>query len=201
MAGGEGSGRGVELRSFVGSGAKPGDFVAPTIRVAPGQQLNIAIDNKLEPCTDQQRSNSLCFNDTNLHTHGLWVSPSFQDPTRYSPFLFQGGLGMPDREYYLSDADAMKKVRTAYLAHITAILKLAGIADAEAKASRIMVLETKIAQSHASRSDSGVIQKGNNLWARADFAAKAPRARLERLLRRCRPRQAEDVYRLAARRC
>jgi putative endopeptidase len=116
-------------------------------------------------------------NLTDLYTDnlfGLWVSPSFQDPTRHSPFLFQGGLGMPDREYYLSDADAMKKVRTAYLAHITAILKLAGIADAEAKASRIMVLETKIAQSHASRSDSGDIQKGNNLWARADFAAKAP---------------------------
>ena len=116
-------------------------------------------------------------NVTDLYTDnlfGLWVSPSFQDPTRYSPFLFQGGLGMPDREYYLSDADAMKKVRTAYPAHITAILKLAGIADAEAKASRIMVLETKIAQSHASRSDSGDIQKGNNLWARADFAAKAP---------------------------
>jgi FtsP/CotA-like multicopper oxidase with cupredoxin domain len=44
--------------------------------VAPGQQLNIAIDNKLEPCTDAQRSGGTCFNDTNLHTHGLWVSPS-----------------------------------------------------------------------------------------------------------------------------
>ena len=116
-------------------------------------------------------------NATNLYTDnlfGLWVSPSFQDPTRYSPFLFQGGLGMPDREYYLSDADAMKKARTAYLAHITGLLKLAGIADAEAKASGIMALETKIAQSHASRSESGDIQKGNNLWARADFTAKAP---------------------------
>ena len=116
-------------------------------------------------------------NATHLYTDnlfGLWVSPSFQDPTRYSPFLLQGGLGMPDREYYLSDADAMKKARTAYLAYVTAILRLAGIADAEAKASRIMALETKIAQSHASRSDSGDIQKGNNLWARADFAAKAP---------------------------
>jgi putative endopeptidase len=118
-------------------------------------------------------------NATDLYTDnlfGLWVSPSFQDPTRYSPFLFQGGLGMPDREYYLSDAHAMKTARAAYLAHITAILKLVGIADTEAKAkaSRIMALETKIAQSHASRSDSGDIQKGNNLWARADFAVKAP---------------------------
>ena len=66
----------VELRSFLGSGAKPGDFVAPTIRVAPGQRLNVAIDNKLEPCSEKQRADHLCFNDTNLHTHGLWVSPS-----------------------------------------------------------------------------------------------------------------------------
>ena len=66
----------VELRSFVGSGAKPGDFVAPVIRVAPGQRLNVLIDNRLEACSDLQRKRHLCFNDTNLHTHGLWVSPS-----------------------------------------------------------------------------------------------------------------------------
>jgi len=66
----------VELRSFIGSGEKPGDFVAPTIRVAPGQELNIEIDNKLEPCTAKQRADHACFNDTNLHTHGLWVSPT-----------------------------------------------------------------------------------------------------------------------------
>jgi putative endopeptidase len=116
-------------------------------------------------------------NNTQLYTDnlfGIWVSPSFQDPSRYSPFLSQGGLGMPDREYYLSDADAMKKARTGYLAYISAMLKLAGIAEAEAKASRIMALETKIAQSHISRSDSGDIQKGNNLWARDDFAINAP---------------------------
>ena len=57
-------------------GAKPGDFVAPTIRVAPGQRLKSTIDNRLEPCTDKQRADHSCFNDTNLHTHGLWVSPS-----------------------------------------------------------------------------------------------------------------------------
>ncbi len=66
----------VELRSFVGSGEKPGDFVAPTIRVAPGQKLSITLVNQLEPCTDAQRKNHSCFNDTNLHTHGMWVSPS-----------------------------------------------------------------------------------------------------------------------------
>jgi FtsP/CotA-like multicopper oxidase with cupredoxin domain len=66
----------VELRSFIGSGAKPGDFVAPTIRVAPGQRLAIELDNKLEACTEKQRADHSCYNDTNLHTHGLWISPS-----------------------------------------------------------------------------------------------------------------------------
>jgi len=66
----------VELRSFLGSGAKPGEFVAPTIRVTPGQRLNVHLNNKLEACSATQRAEHLCYNDTNLHTHGLWVSPS-----------------------------------------------------------------------------------------------------------------------------
>jgi FtsP/CotA-like multicopper oxidase with cupredoxin domain len=66
----------VALRSFLGSGARPGDFVAPTIRVAPGQRLTVDLDNRLEACSDAQRAKHLCYNDTNLHTHGLWVSPS-----------------------------------------------------------------------------------------------------------------------------
>ena len=66
----------VRLRSFIGSGAKPGDFVAPTIWVAPGQRLAVSLDNRLEPCTEKQRADHACYNDTNLHTHGLWVSPS-----------------------------------------------------------------------------------------------------------------------------
>src|SRR5437764_2689224 len=66
----------VELRAFRGTGIKSGDFVAPTIRVAPGQRLVIDVDNKLEPCTAKQLADQTCFNDTNLHTHGLWVSPS-----------------------------------------------------------------------------------------------------------------------------
>jgi putative endopeptidase len=105
---------------------------------------------------------------------GLWTSPAMDDPTKYYPYLLQGGLGMPDREYYLSDKEAMKKARAQYVAHITAMLKLAGVADADAKAAHIMALETKIAQSHATRADTNDVQKGNNPWARADFEKKAP---------------------------
>ena len=66
----------VELRAFRGTGIKNGDFVAPTIRVAPGQRLTIDLDNQLEPCSAAQVETHQCFNETNLHTHGLWVSPS-----------------------------------------------------------------------------------------------------------------------------
>ncbi len=66
----------VELRAFRGTGINSGDFVAPTIRVAPGQRLSIDLDNQLEPCTAEQIKEHRCYNETNLHTHGLWVSPS-----------------------------------------------------------------------------------------------------------------------------
>src|SRR5262249_1886740 len=55
-----------------------------------------------------------------------------------------------------------------------ALLSLAGIADAKAKAARVLALETKIAQAHANRVDTRDATKGNNPWAKADFAKKAP---------------------------
>ena len=45
-------------------------------------------------------------NNTNFHTaniFGLWVAPSFNDPDHYAPYLLQGGLELPNRDYYLSD--------------------------------------------------------------------------------------------------
>ena len=48
-------------------------------------------------------------NNTNFHTpnlFGLWVAPGFGDVEHYTAYLMQGGLQLPDREYYLSDADA-----------------------------------------------------------------------------------------------
>ncbi len=60
-------------------------------------------------------------NSTDFYTDnvlGLWVSPSFDDTSKYAPFLLQGGLGMPDRQYYVGDSAAMKDTRGKYVAHI-----------------------------------------------------------------------------------
>ena len=116
-------------------------------------------------------------NATNLHTDnilGLWVAQDLDNPARYLPFLLQGGLGMPDRDYYLSSSPSMRGIRGQYLRHIEAVFKLAHVAHAAAAASQVFRLEARIAAVHGSRTDASDVAKGNNHWSRAEFPARAP---------------------------
>ncbi len=116
-------------------------------------------------------------NNTNFHTpnlFGLWVAPGFNDPAHYAPYLLQGGLTLPDREFYLGGSQRMQSIRTAYQAHVAAMLKLAGFTDAEARAEKIVALEHAIAEKHQALADNEDIHKANNTWTLADFTAKAP---------------------------
>ncbi len=108
------------------------------------------------------------------HVFGVWVNQSFTDSKHYVFHLLQGGLGMPDRDAYLDPSPKMAALRAQYQGHIAAILKLAGIADSEAKAARILSLEIRIAEAHAPDSDAADVFKQNNPWKRAEFNAKAP---------------------------
>jgi len=105
---------------------------------------------------------------------GLWVAPGFHDSEHYAAYLMQGGVQLPDREYYLSDSQEMSKIRTQYQTHVSAMLRLAGFSDTDARAARIVELEHTIAQTHRSLADSEDIHKADNTWTQADFAAKAP---------------------------
>lgn len=116
-------------------------------------------------------------NATELHTEnvlGLWVAQDLDEPSKYAAFLLQGGLGMPDRDYYLDPSPRMAELRTKYQAHVAAVLDLAHVKDAKAKAARIVDLEKRIASTHASREDASDAEKGNNHWPRKDFDVKAP---------------------------
>ena len=116
-------------------------------------------------------------NSTNFVTEnllGLWVTLDINDPRHTVPYLLQGGLGMPDRAYYVDDNERMAKLRTQYVAHVAATLRLAGFDDADARAARVMALETRLAHSHGAREDSEDVLKANNAWTLKDFAAKAP---------------------------
>jgi predicted metalloendopeptidase len=116
-------------------------------------------------------------NNTNLETEnlfGLWVAQDLDDPKHYSPFLLQGGLGMPDRDYYLDPSPKMAEIRSQYQAHIATVLALAHIDNAKDKAAAIYDLERRIAETHASREQSEQVLKGNNHWRAAEFAGRAP---------------------------
>src|ERR1051326_348912 len=123
------------------------------------------------------RSDVDALNNTNFHTgnlFGLWVAPGFNDSEHYTAYLLQGGLEMPDREYYLAESAHMRDARAKYQVHIAAMLKLAGFTDTEARAKRIFDLEHAIAEKHLTLAENDDIHKANNTWKPADFTAKAP---------------------------
>ncbi len=116
-------------------------------------------------------------NNTNFHTanlFGLWVAPGFHDPDHYVAYLLQGGLALPDREYYLADSEHMRELRSKYQAHVATMMKLAGFSDSDMRASRIVELEHAIAETHRSLADNEDIYKADNTWTRGEFAKNAP---------------------------
>ncbi|HSR64433.1 MAG TPA: M13 family metallopeptidase, partial [Xanthomonadaceae bacterium] len=108
------------------------------------------------------------------HLFGLFVAQGLEDPQHNMAYLLQGGLGMPNRDYYLSTDPAMVAIRDKYKAYIAALLKQAGVADADKKAAGIYALEEKIARAQASIVETEDVHKANNPWPLADFAKKAP---------------------------
>jgi putative endopeptidase len=116
-------------------------------------------------------------NATNFWTEnlfGLFVTQALNDPARTVPYLLQGGLGMPDREYYVSDRPEMAKHRASYQAYVADMLKLAGISETAARAERIMALETKIATAQLDRTASEDVHKANNPCSATQLSSDAP---------------------------
>jgi putative endopeptidase len=115
-------------------------------------------------------------NATNFQTEhllGVFVAQGLTDPDHNTPYLLQGGLGLPDRDYYVSTSPKMAALRAEYKRHVAALLQLAGIAGAPARAARIVDLETKIAGVHATRVQSADVHEAQ-VWTREALDSKAP---------------------------
>lgn len=100
----------------------------------------------------------------------LEVEVDLNDPDRYTTWMGQSGLGLPDESYYREDAHA--EVRTAYTAHVARMLELAELparlgGEAGALASRIMAVETALAAGHWDRVACRDVERMNNprTWA------------------------------------
>ncbi|GBQ66082.1 metallopeptidase [Ameyamaea chiangmaiensis NBRC 103196] len=102
----------------------------------------------------------------------LMIQPDAKDPTVYAINLDQGGIGLPDRDYYSKPSFAAKK--TAYQAYIAQMLGLIGWPDAKAQAAAIVAFETRVAAVHWARDQMRDPEKIYNPMSVADLAAKAP---------------------------
>lgn len=150
------------------------------VPLRPHLEAIAAIHNKHELAHDlgeTLRADVDPLNNTNFHTanlFGLWVAPGFNDSAHYTAYLLEGGLVLPNRQYYLDDNAHMKKIRDAYQAYVSEMLELAGFDNAPARALKVIAFEHAIAEKHLSLADNEDIHKANNIWKQSDFQTKAP---------------------------
>ena len=106
---------------------------------------------------------------------GVGVGPDRKNPDAFQVGASQGGLGLPDRDYYLDMANPkFAEARAKYQAYVATLLGLSGFADADARATAIIALETKIAATHWTRVERRQAEKTYNPVARADLDRAYP---------------------------
>jgi putative endopeptidase len=103
-----------------------------------------------------------------------YISQDDKNPDTYILSLSQGGLGLPDRDYYLKDDAKLADIRAKYVAHLTNVLNLAGEPNAAARAQAILAFETELAKVHWTRVDSRDATKTYNKLTLAQLARTAP---------------------------
>ncbi|WP_231463000.1 M13 family metallopeptidase [Sphingomonas sp. URHD0057] len=138
--------------------------------IADKRQLAAAIGGTIRADTDPLNAS----NFFTQHLFGVFISQGLNTPGEQLPYLMQGGIGLPEREYYLSADPKMAEIRNKYHAYVAQFLQLAGNADPQGTANRIIDLETKIATVHATREESDDFAKGATVWTRAEVERNAP---------------------------
>ena len=105
----------------------------------------------------------------------LYVLPDFKEPGTYRPLTWQGGLGLPSRDYYLDQSDPrIEQARSGYSIYLTTLATLCGIDDAPGVARRVLDLEQRIAALHWTPVENRDPLKLYNPMTPAQLSALAP---------------------------
>ena len=108
---------------------------------------------------------------------GADVEVDINDPERYTSWVGQSGLGLPDESYYREEAQA--PLRQAYVEHVARMMALAGLTDSfgasgEDLAERVMAVETALAKGHWDRVTCRDVEKMNNPMSWQQIVDSAP---------------------------
>ncbi|MBI3677814.1 MAG: M13 family metallopeptidase [Proteobacteria bacterium] len=106
--------------------------------------------------------------------YNMGISADDKHPTQYAVFLGQGGLGLPDRDYYLRNDAEIVATRDAYKKYLSGMLSLAGYSDADARAGKVYDLEAKIANVSWKNEDRRDADKVYNPMTLAQLRKLAP---------------------------
>jgi putative endopeptidase len=104
------------------------------------------------------------------------VSQDDKDSTKQIAVIYQGGLSLPDRDYYIVDSPRFKKIREQYIEHMKKMFALAGDTPEQAakEADAVLKIETAMAQASLSRTDLRNPEKRYHIYTVADFDKLAP---------------------------
>ena len=122
--------------------------------------------------SDVARVMGSTFGKPGMSLFDLSVFEDLKDPDTNSAYISQGGLGLPDRDYYLEAAFAEKK--TAYQAYVAQMLTLIGWSDPTQAAADIVAFETRLAEKSWTRVQSRQLDKVYNPMTLAQIQAAAP---------------------------
>ena len=110
---------------------------------------------------------------------GVGIEADVADTTRYAVWAAQGGLGMPDRDYYLEKSEKYDGYRAAYKTYVTKMFELLGDPAPAASAETVIKFETEIAKGHWTQEALRVPDKAFKGMSVADFKKLAPNFDLE----------------------
>jgi putative endopeptidase len=107
---------------------------------------------------------------------GMYVGLDVKDNEKYRVWFSQGGLGLPDRDYYLKQDEKSKRIRDEYTKHIVKMFELFGYAKeiATASATHILNMETGLAKASMSRVENRNMEKKYNKRSMTDLAVQYP---------------------------
>ncbi len=105
---------------------------------------------------------------------GVSVQQDAKHPERYAIYMRTGGLGLPDKDYYLKDTPKFTAARAAYVPYIAQMLTLAGWSDPQANAQAILAFETQMARASWDRAEQRDRDKTYNATTIAALSQQAP---------------------------